>query len=92
MTVSDLPFAMEICPSCEKSTASHLFRTVDTKRLCLLCAQRAEDSVTSARALTEDHRVHGGLGWLWKHVAWVAFLAVGYTVIKHLIMHFLGAE
>lgn len=46
----------------------------------------------SVRALAEDQRVHGGTGWLWKHVGWVAFLAVGYTVIKHLIMHFLGAK
>lgn len=92
MTISDPPSSIEVCPSCEQGTASHLFRTVNTKRLCLLCAKRAEDSVVSVRALAEDQRVHGGTGWLWKHVGWVAFLAVGYTVIKHLIMHFLGAK
>ena len=88
MTSPDLISAMEVCPSCEQQTASHLFRDVNKKRLCLLCAKRAEDTVASHRALAEDHRMHGGLGWLWKHVAYTAFAAVGYAIVRHVILHF----
>ncbi len=89
MTVSDPPAALEVCPTCGQGTAAHLFRIVDKKSLCLLCAKRTEDSVASLRAHVEDQRVHGGLGWLWKHFAYTAFAAVGYSIVKHLILHFL---
>ena len=79
---------MEACPCCEQQTASHLFREVHQKRLCLLCAKRAEDTAASHRALAEDHRVHGGLGWLWKHAAYTAAAAAAYTIVRHVILHF----
>jgi hypothetical protein len=67
----------EICPECTQRTASHFFRTVRKRRLCNLCAHRAEEAAVSLTARTKDANVHGGLGWLWEHIGLTALGAFG---------------
>jgi hypothetical protein len=39
----------------------------------------------AAKADIEDHRLNGGLGWLWKHIAYTAYASVGGLVLRYLI-------
>jgi len=39
----------------------------------------------AAKADIEDHRLNGGLGWLWKHIAYTAYVSVGGLVLRYLI-------
>ena len=41
------------------------------------------------KADIEDHRLHGGLGWLWKHIAYTAYASVGGLVLRYLIKSYL---
>ena len=75
----------EICPNCAQKTATEFFKTVKKRRVCVLCADRATKADTAAKADIEDYRLHGGLGWLWKHVAYTAYASVGGLVLRYLI-------
>ena len=70
------------CPKCGQQTASQFFRKVGKKQLCLLCAQRSDDADKALRDATEDHKLHGGYGWLWKHIAWVIGGFIGYQFFR----------
>lgn len=78
----------EKCPSCSERTASEYFRTVKDKRLCFLCAQRAEESDASFRAHIEDQR-HHGLGWLWKSIACTAGVTIVALIVRYFIISYL---
>lgn len=57
----------QICPCCSQKTAATFFRTVDDRRICCLCADRAEESKASVLAYVEDRRIHGfKVRSLWK--------------------------
>ena len=84
--------AFEICPHCAQKTATEFFRTVKKRRLCVLCADRAAKADADAKAAIEDHRQHGGLGWLWKHIAYTAYASVGGLVIRYLVRSYLHAH
>jgi hypothetical protein len=89
MNATESPTTYEICPSCSQRTASEYFRTVKKTRICNLCAQRADDSDASVRAQIEDHRYHGGLGWLWKFIAGVAAATIAGMVVRYFLISFL---
>jgi hypothetical protein len=76
---------LESCPSCGQKTAGEFFRTVNKRLICVLCADRTTKAEAAAKADIEDHRLHGGLGWLWKHIAYVAYASVGGLVARYLI-------
>ena len=89
MSSSQSPAALEICANCAQETASAFFKTVQKRRICALCADRATKTEAAVKADMEDHRLHGGLGWLWKHIAYVAYASVGGIVLRYLIKSFL---
>lgn len=80
--------ALEICPLCAQKTAGEFFRTVNKRRICVLCADRTSKANAAAQAAIEDHRLHGGLGWLWKHVAYTAYASVGGLVLRYFIRNY----
>lgn len=82
----------EICPNCEQKTAAEFFRTVRKRRLCVLCADRATKADAAAKADIDDHRLHGGLGWLWKHIAYTAYASVGGLVLRYLLRSYFHAH
>ena len=84
--------ALEICPNCGQKTASEFFRMVKKRRICALCADRAMKADAAAKADIEDHRLHGGLGWLWKHIAYTAYASVGGLVLRYLIRSYFHAH
>jgi hypothetical protein len=84
MSLPESPNPFEICSSCGQRTAAQFFRTVNKVKLCVLCAQRADDAEASLRGLVEDHRLHGGMGWLWKHIAYVAYVTIGWIIVRFL--------
>jgi hypothetical protein len=73
------------CPKCGQQTAPQFFRTVGKKQLCVLCAQRSDEADHAFRDAIEDHKLHGGYGWLWKHIAWVITVFVGYLFLRGFI-------
>ena len=73
------------CQKCGQPTASQFFRTVGKKQWCVLCAQRNEEADKALQDATEDYKLHGGLGWLWKHIAGVIAFTLGY-VFRHEIL------
>lgn len=73
------------CPKCGQQTASQFFRKVGKKQLCLLCAQRSDEADKALKDATEDHKLNGGYGWLWKHIAWVIACLVGYQLLRGVI-------
>ncbi len=76
------PDTMEVCPSCSQRTAASLFRAVKKKRICIVCAHKAEKADATFRAQLDDRRYHGGLGWLWKHAAVTAGGAIMLFVVR----------
>jgi hypothetical protein len=84
--------ALEICANCGQKTASAFIRTVRKRRICALCADRARQAEAEAKADIDDHRLHGGLGWLWKHVAYTAYVSVGGLVLRYLIKSYFLAH
>jgi hypothetical protein len=89
MSASQSPPALEICANCAQETASAFFRTVKKRRICALCADRAMKTEAAVKADVEDHRLNGGLGWLWKHIAYIAYVSVGGIVLRYLIKSYL---
>jgi hypothetical protein len=85
MNSIESPVAFEICPACSQSTASSFFRNVGAIRMCALCAQRAGKEVQAREARALDARYHGGLGWLWRHIGWVAFSTFAVIAIRILL-------
>ena len=85
MSSPDSAPALETCSVCAQKTAAEFFRTVKKGRICVLCADRAEKADADAKAAIEDHRQHGGHGWLWKHVAYTAYASVGGLVVRYLV-------
>jgi hypothetical protein len=63
-------------------------RKVGAKELCVLCAQRSAEADKALRDATADHKLHGGYGWLWKHIAWVIGCFVGYLYLRGIISSF----
>jgi hypothetical protein len=84
--------AFEICPNCAQKTSAEFFRTVKKRRVCVLCADRATKADAAAQADIEDHRLHGGLGWLWKHIAYTAYASVGGLVLRYVIRSYFHAH
>jgi Zn ribbon nucleic-acid-binding protein len=70
------------CPKCGQQTASQFFRTVGKKQLCVLCAQRSGEADKALKDAIEDHKLHGGYGWLWKHIAGVIAVFIGYLFLR----------
>jgi hypothetical protein len=89
MSSSQSAPALETCANCAQKTASAFFTTVKKRRLCVLCADRAMKAEAAVKADIEDHRLHGGLGWLWKHIAYTAYASVGGLVLRYLIKSYL---
>jgi hypothetical protein len=85
MSSSQSAPALEICENCAQKTASEFFRTVKKRRICALCADRAMKAEAAVKADIEDHRINGGMGWLWKHIAYTAYASVGGLVLRYLI-------
>ena len=83
---------LEACPNCGQRTAAEFFRTIKKRRICVLCADRTAKADADAQADVEDHRLHGGLGWLWKHIAYVAYASVGSLVVRYLIRSYFHAH
>ena len=73
------------CPKCGQQTAPQFFRKVGKKELCVLCAQRSDEADKALKDATEDHKLHGGFGWLWKHIAWVIACFLGYFFFRGFI-------
>jgi sarcosine oxidase delta subunit len=73
------------CPKCGQQTAPQFFRTVGKKQLCVLCAQRSDEADKAFKELIEDRKLHGGYGWLWKHIAWVVAAFLGYLFFRGII-------
>lgn len=73
------------CPKCGQQTAPQFFRKVGAKQLCVLCAQRSDEADKALKDAIKDHKLHGGYGWLWKHVAWVVVCFVGYLLFRGII-------
>jgi Zn ribbon nucleic-acid-binding protein len=73
------------CPQCGQQTAPQFFRNVGTKQLCVLCAQRNAEADKALRDATEDQKIHGGYGWLWRHIAWVIGCFIGYVYLRGII-------
>ena len=73
------------CPKCGQQTAPQFFRTVGKKQLCVLCAQRSEEADKALRDSIEDRKLHGGFGWLWKHIAWVVAGVIAYWFLRGII-------
>lgn len=85
MSSSQAKPALEICADCSQETASAFLTTIKKRRICALCADRALKTEAAVKADIEDHRLHGGLGWLWKHIAFTAYASVGGIVLRYLI-------
>jgi hypothetical protein len=86
---SELP-TFEICPRCSQRTASQFFRTIQKTRVCIPCAQRAADLKATLDAQLKDYRENGGLGWLWKHIGYVAYATVGGVAFRFLVQRYLN--
>ena len=85
MSSSQSAPVLETCATCGQKTATAFVRTVKKRRICALCADRAIKADADVKADIEDHRLHGGLGWLWKHIAYTAYVSVGGMVLRYLI-------
>lgn len=83
---------LEICANCGQKTASAFVKTVKKRRICALCAARALKTEAAAKADLEDHRLNGGLGWLWKHIAYTAYVSVGGLALRYLIKNYLATH
>jgi hypothetical protein len=70
------------CPKCGQPTAVQFFRKVGEKQLCVLCAQRSDEADKALKESMEDRKLHGGFGWLWKHIAWVAAGVISYLFFR----------
>lgn len=46
----------------------------------------------AAKADIEDHRLNGGLGWLWKHITYLAYVSVGGVALRYLIKSYLSTH
>ena len=77
------------CPKCGQETAPQFFRQVGRKRLCVLCAQRSDEADKALKEAIEDDKLHGGYGWLWKHIAWVVVCLIAFLFFRGVIMGFL---
>ena len=84
--------ALEVCPNCGQKTAAAFFTTTGKRRICVLCADRARKTDADVKADIEDHRLHGGHGWLWKHIAYTAYASVGGLVLRYLIRSYFHAQ
>ena len=84
--------SFEVCPACSQPTAAQFFRSVGKQRLCVLCAKRADRAEVDSRAQIEDHRLHGGAGWLWRHIAYTVYATVGGLALRLIILHFLRSH
>ena len=73
------------CPRCGQQTAPQFFRKVGKKEFCVLCAQRSAEADRALKDATEDHKLHGGYGWLWKHIAWVIAGVLAYFFARGII-------
>lgn len=73
------------CPKCGQQTAPQFFKTVGKKQLCVLCAQRSDEANKALKESVEDSKLHGGYGWLWKHIAAVAGAVIGYLYFRTFI-------
>ena len=73
------------CPKCGQQTAPQFFRNVGAKQLCVLCAQRSDEADKALKDATEDHKLHGGYGWLWKHIASVIAFFIGYLYLRGIV-------
>ena len=73
------------CPKCGQQTAPQFFRKVGRQQLCVLCAQRTEQAEKSIKETIEDRKLHGGYGWLWKHIALVIVCFFAYLVFRGFI-------
>ena len=92
MSPSESAAALETCPNCGQKTARAFIRTLKKRRICALCADRSMQAEAEAKADIEDHRLHGGLGWLWKHIAYTAYVSVGGLVLRYLIKSYFLAH
>jgi hypothetical protein len=50
------------------------------------------EAKAAAKADIEDHRLNGGLGWLWKHIAYLAYVSVGGVALRYLIKSYLSTH
>lgn len=73
------------CPGCGQQTAPQFFKTVGKKQLCVLCAQRSEEADKALKDSVEDSKLHGGYGWLWKHIITVAAAVIAYLFFRTFI-------
>jgi hypothetical protein len=89
MSSSQSEPALEICANCGQQTAPQFFRKVGAKQICVLCAQRSAESDKALKEAIEDDKLHGGYGWLWKHIAYTAYASVGGLVLRYLIKSYL---
>lgn len=84
--------ALQVCPDCGQKTATEFFRTVKKRKVCVLCAERTRKAEAATKADLDDHKLHGGLGWLWKHIAYTAYVSVGGLVIRYLIRSYFAGH
>lgn len=73
------------CPKCGQQTAPQFFKTVGKQQLCVLCAQRSDEADKALKDSIEDSKLHGGYGWLWKHIAAVAAATLAYLYFRTFI-------
>ena len=72
------------CPKCGQQTAPQFFKTVGKQQLCVLCAQRSDETDKALKDAIDDSKLHGSYGWLWKHIAAVAAATFWHTCISAL--------
>jgi len=86
MNTPETQVTFEVCAGCSERTASHFFRVVKKRRLCNLCAHRAGEAAAALTARTRDANLHGGLGWLWKHIGLSLFGFLGGPAARILLL------
>lgn len=82
---------MKPCPKCGQETAEQFFRTVGRTQLCVLCAQRTADADVAFVETIADQKLHGGYGWLWKHIVTVIAFLIGYFLLRGIVSEALRA-
>jgi hypothetical protein len=82
----------ENCSHCGQKTATEFLQTAGKRRICVLCADREKKANAAVKADIEDHRLNGGLGWLWKHIAYTAYVSVGAIVLRYLVKSYFQAH
>ena len=76
------------CPNCGQQTAPQFFRKLGAKELCVLCVQRGQEANKALKEAIEDDKLHGGYGWLWKHIASVVGVVLGYLHLRGILAGF----